>query len=256
MVVARVFDQVLHRSELVERMPDVYGEADSIRLADQIINNWIREKVVLNLADKNLSDEQKNFTTELNDYKNSLIIYAYERELIRQKLDTNITDDEIEAYYQEHLRNFTLESIIVQLRFVKLSVDAPKREKLENWFRSDDPEDFDKLYEYCRKYAENYFFEEGSWLYLEDFLREVPMPVEDWDEFLKNTSYYAFESDAHLYLVRFYDYGLRGETAPMPLVKNQIEDLILNRRKVELIKEMREEAVNEAYAKDKVEWQK
>ena len=253
-VVARAYDHVMTRSELRNKLPAGYNPKDSARLADQIITNWIRDRVILQLADKNLSEEQKDFSAELTDYRNSLLTYAYERAMVRQNLDTAVTEAEVENYYQTNGRNFKLESIIVRLRFVKLSQNAPDIEKLKKWFRSDNEDDYEKIEEYCRKYADNYFLDEGTWLYLDDFLKEVPLPVIDWDSFLDHTTYYEYSSGTHLYLVRFYGFRLRGDTPPLTLVERRIKELILNKRKVDFIKEMREKAVNEAYAQKNVEW--
>ena len=252
-VVARVYDDVLLRSELEAKIPYGQSPADSTRSADQIIKNWIHDKAVLNFAERNLSESQKDFSKQLQDYRSSLVTYAYERELINQKLDTIISDEELKTYYNANIDNFKLKSYIVKLRFVKLSIDAPKQNKLEKWFRSDDEKDFEKLYEYCQKYAENFYFEENTWLYLQDVLKEVPINETDWDNFLRNTTYYRFESGSFQYLVRFFDYKLKDDRSPLTLERGKITDLILNRRKVELINQMREDVVNESYANNKIQ---
>ncbi|NEN25191.1 peptidyl-prolyl cis-trans isomerase [Cryomorpha ignava] len=252
-VVARVYDDVLLRSELAAKIPYGQSPLDSTRIADQIIKNWIHDKAVLNFAERNLSESQKDFSKQLQDYRSSLVTYAYERELINQKLDTVISDEEIRTYYDANIDNFKLKSYIVKLRFVKLSIDAPKQNKLEKWFQSDDEKDFEKLYEYCQKYAENFYFEENTWLYLQDVLKEVPINETDWDNFLRNTTYYRFESGSFQYLVRFFDYKLKDDRSPLSLERGKITDLILNRRKVELINKMREDVVNESYANKKIQ---
>ena len=252
-VLARVYDDVLLRSELAAKIPYGQSPTDSARMADQIIKNWIHDKAVLNFAERNLSESQKDFSKQLQDYRSSLVTYAYERELINQKLDTIISDEEIKTYYDANIDNFKLKSYIVKLRFVKLSVDAPKQNKLERWFQSDDEKDFEKLYEYCQKYAENFYFEENTWLYLQDVLKEVPINVTEWDNFLRNTTYYRFESGSFQYLVRFFDYKLKDDRSPLTLERGKITDLILNRRKVELINQMREDVVNESYANKKIQ---
>lgn len=252
-VVARVYDDVLTRDELAARLPAGLNKEDSARIAGQIVTNWIHDKAVLNFAEENLSEDQKDFTRQLNEYRNSLITYAYERELINQKLDTNVTEEEIQAYYDANIQNFKLKNYIVKLRFVKFSEDAPKQARLEKWFKSDDEEDFDHLYEYCHKYAENYFFGEDTWLYLQDVLKEVPISPTDWDSFLKNTTFYTFHNGSFEYLVRFFDYRLKDDISPLALERERIRDLILNRRKVELINKMREDVVEESYANKKIE---
>ena len=252
-VVARVYNDVLSRTELKAKIPFGQSPADSTRIADQIIKNWIQDKAVLNFAERNLSESQKDFSKQLQDYRNSLVTYAYERELINQKLDTVISDEEIKTYYEANIDNFKLKSYIVKLRFVKLSIDAPKQNKLEKWFQSDNEADFEKLYEYCQKYAENFYFEENTWLYLQDVLKEIPINETDWDNFLRNTTYYRFESGSFQYLVRFFDYKLKDDRSPLTLERGKITDLILNRRKVELINQMREDVVNESYVNKKIQ---
>lgn len=251
--VAKVYDEVLTRSELLAGLPANMVQEDSARIADRFVSNWIHDKAVLNFAEKNLREEQKDFSRQLEEYRNSLITYAYERELINQKLDTNVAQADIKAYYEANIQNFKLKNYIVKLRFVKVSIDAPKMQKLEKWFKSEDEKDFDKLFEYCRKYAENYYFEDDTWLYLQDVLKEVPIKAGDWDNFLQNTSYYAFKSGSFEYLVDFLDYKLKDDTSPLSLEYGRIKDLILNRRKVELINKMRKDVVEESYAKNKIQ---
>lgn len=251
-VVVQVYDSKLHRSELLEKMPEYFVQADSARIADQIINNWIRDKTLLQMADENLPEEQKDVQKQLDEYRNSLIIYAYERALVGQKLDTIVSDEEIKAYFEKNIQSFKLRSYIIKLRFVKLSNDAPKQARLEKWFLSDDEDDFENLYDYCRNYAENYFLEEEKWLYLEDILKEVPVPTDDLDNFLKRNKHFIFQSGDYTYYVRFFDYKLKDDTAPLALERQRVRDLILNKRKAELILQMREDVVRDAYAQGKI----
>jgi len=252
-VLVKVYDYNFYKSDLVEKMPSYYTEADSARLASQIVNNWIRDKSLLWMADQNLPEEQKDVEKQLEEYRNSLIVYAYERALIGQKLDTLIPEDEMQRYYSENIQNFKLRSYIIKLRYVRLNKEAPRQDKLENWFLSDKESDFEKLYDYCRKYAENYILEENSWLYLEDILKEIPIPTNDLDAFLKQNKHYIFESGNYKYYVRFFDYRLKDDTAPLALERKRVKDLIINKRKAELILKMREDVVKDAYADNKIQ---
>ncbi|MFN2428660.1 MAG: hypothetical protein ABR574_01500 [Cryomorphaceae bacterium] len=252
-VVVRVYNEYLLKDELADKMPRSYSAEDSASIADQIVNNWVRQTAVVKFAEQHLTEEQKDFSQQLEDYRNSLVTYAYERELINQKLDTIVDDAEIQDYYDENIQNFKLRSYIVKLRFIKMSPDAPKLKKVESWFMSDEPDDFDKLYDYCRKYAENFYFKDENWLYLEEFLKEVPIDESDWNNFLKNTTYLKFESGAYLYLIRIYDYRLKDDRSPMALELDGIKELILNKRKVELINQMREDVVTEAREEGNIE---
>jgi hypothetical protein len=228
-------------------MPQSYSKEDSVKIADEVINNWINQKVILEFAERNIDSDNEEFEQKIANYRNSLVIYEYERALINQKLDTNISSGALEEYYEANQANFKLNSVIVKVWFMQISADAPKQNKVEKWFLDGDTEDFDKLYEYCQKYAENFFFEENNWLYLDELLKEIPIKEDDWELFLKNNSSKIFEVGEYKYLVRFFDYGLKGSVSPMSLEKEKIRDLILNKRKVDLIKSMRENMVKEAF---------
>ncbi len=252
-VVARVHDHTLLQSELERKLPKDLSTADSARAATAYVNGWIRDKAVLSLAEKELGEKQKDFSEQLENYRNSLIVYAYERAFINQKLDTIVSEKDIQTYYEQNLANFKLRNYILKVRFLKLSSDAPKIDKAEKWLESDDESDFDKLYDYCRKYAENFYFTNDNWLYLEEFLNEVPMPVTDWNNYLRNNAYIRFESGSFQYLVRIYDYKLKDDTSPLSFERNRIAELLLNRKKVELINKMRDDAVNNSYATKKIQ---
>ncbi|HTL81353.1 MAG TPA: hypothetical protein VL651_06600, partial [Bacteroidia bacterium] len=87
-VLARVFDNKLYESEVTALIPKGTASEDSLLRAQNIINNWVREKLLIHKAELNLSKDQQNVEQQLQAYKNSLIIYAYEKELVLQKLDT------------------------------------------------------------------------------------------------------------------------------------------------------------------------
>ena len=88
---ARVYDKYLYPSDLADAIPVTASRRDSAKIASQFINNWVHENVLIKQAELNLSEEQLNFNEQLNSYKNSLVIYAYEQALINEKLDTSVS---------------------------------------------------------------------------------------------------------------------------------------------------------------------
>ncbi|MCZ4409277.1 hypothetical protein O3Q51_10670 [Cryomorphaceae bacterium 1068] len=252
--VAKVFEYSLRQSEFESLLPKNYTEEDSATIADDIINKWIKEKAVLSLAEKNLSEENKDFSAKLEDYRNSLVIYSYERELVNQKLDTLVSDQETETFFNENIESFKLKSSILRPWFMSVSADAPNKRKLQKWFNGESEEVLEDLDEYCSKYAETCFLDEEQWMYKDDILKQIPLEEEDWSNFLTTNTYHEFEKDGQLYLLRIFEYRLRGSNAPLELEKQKVQNLIINQRKADLVKKMREGAVKEAYAKNKIEW--
>lgn len=253
-VIARVFEYSLRTTEFESLLPKNYAKEDSTAIADQLIDKWIKEKAVLSLAEKNLSEENKDFSAKLDDYRNSLVIYAYERELVNQKLDTLVSEEETETFFNENIESFKLKSSILRPWFMSVSADAPNKKKLVKWFNGDPEEDIEDLDEYCSKYAETCFLNQENWMYKDDLLKQIPLEVEDWSNFLSANTYHEFEKDGQLYLLRIFDYKLRGSDAPLELESQKVQNLIINQRKADLVKKMREDAVKEAYSKNKIEW--
>jgi hypothetical protein len=93
-------------------------------------------------------------------------------------------------------------------------------------------------------------------MYVDDLLKQLPLEISNLDELIKTQSLFEIEKEGNLLLLRVFDFRLRGANAPIELEKQKVQNLILNKRKAELIKRMREDALKEAYAKNKVTWEK
>ncbi len=123
--VARVFDKFLYQEDVASIIPPDALPKDSVQLTEAFISTWVRQNLIMKKAEMNLPDEMKNVQKQLDDYRTSLIIYAYEKELVRQKLDTIITEEEIEHYYKQNIHEFELKDYIVKVLYVKLEKNSP-----------------------------------------------------------------------------------------------------------------------------------
>ena len=85
--VVRVNDKYLYRDDLVNVVPAGTATNDSLEMTAAYINNWVRQELLLKQAEDNLDETNRDFTDQIEQYRNSLIIYAYESELVKQKLD-------------------------------------------------------------------------------------------------------------------------------------------------------------------------
>jgi hypothetical protein len=251
-IMVSVYNYDLRKKEFEEMLPSSLQKEDSAAVADQLINKWISEKAVLSRAEQNLLEKDKDFSAKLEDYRNSLVLYTYERELVNQKLDTMVSDKEIETFFNENAESFKLKNAILKPWFIMVGKDAPNLKRLKKWFNGNSEKDLEALDDYCNQYAEKCYFDQTSWMYVDDLLKEVPLEMNDWSQFLKSQNYLEFEKDGNLYLLRVFDYRLRGSDAPLELERQKVQNLILNKRKAELIKRMREDALQEAYSKNKV----
>jgi len=251
--IARVGKYYLNRAEIFNLVPVGTPVDDSLLITQNFIDNWIRQKVVLVKAEKNLPGERKDVETQLQEYRNSLIIYAYEQELIRQKLDTTVTDEEIEQFYERNLATFELKDNIIKMIYLKVSNDSPKLEKVKAWYKSNNQKDRQQLEDYARQYALNYYFDDETWLIFDDLLKEVPLTLYDKEQFLKNNRFIEISDSANTYLVNIKGFKIKSGTSPLAFERENIKSMILNQRKLQLLKEMEQEAFQEAMRKQDFE---
>lgn len=253
-VLARVYDSYLYVSDLENLVPAGTSTIDSLSITQNYVNNWVRNQLLLYQAEKNLTDEQKDFSRQLRDYRNSLIIYEYESELIRQNLDTTVNMEEIEAYYQSNLSNFELKENIVQLVWVRISEEEPKKNKIMALVKSEKESDRDSLEYYCMRYAEEYEIVDQEWILFDDLLQRVPVETRNPEAFLAQNKFFSLNDEGYDYYVNILDYRLSESTSPLALESANIKTIILNKRKKLLIKKMQQEIHNEAMKNNDFEY--
>jgi hypothetical protein len=245
-ILARVDNNYLYESDLKGIVPAGTLHDDSLSLARTYIDNWVRKQLLLQQARKNLTEDQMNFADQLEEYKNSLVIYAYENALVRQKLDTLVTQEQIEAYYAANQNNFLLKDNIVQVQYIKLPLKSQLTSKFKSLLNSDNPAAKNTLTELCTKNAGDYFLDDQNWLLFSDVLKEVPIKAYNQEEFLKNNKNIEYKDSAYIYLVRIKDFKIKESVSPIGFEKERIRNIILNKRKIELINQMQQDVYDKA----------
>jgi len=251
--VARVYDKYLFIDDLEGIIPPNTSEIDSIEITNNYINNWIRENLEINKAEKNLSEKQKDFQKQIDDYRNSLIVFKYKQKLIREQLDTIVTEQEIKDYYENNKSNFELKDNIIQVVYVKLNLEAPNLKLVKKFIKSDKEEDKEKLEDYCQRYAVNYFLDDESWLLFNDLLKEIPIKTYNQEAYLKNNRAIEAKDSLYYYFVNIKGFKIKNSISPLNFEKERIRNIIINIRKLELIKKMQDDIFKNAQEKNNFE---
>ncbi len=252
--VAQVFDKVLTRQDLLDIVPENVTGNDSIQFVRNFINNWIKEQVIIHKAELNLKEEEKSFEKKLEEYRKSLLIYQYEKQLIEQKLDTNVSDAEIEQYYRDNPQNFELKENIIQGIYIKVRNEAPNIDQLKKWlFYQYSPENKQKIEEYITQFAEDFFMNDStSWVLFSDVLKNIPIKPYNEEDFLKKNKHINVSDSTFTYLLKIENYQIKNTISPLSLEKNKIKHMIINKRKLLLIKNMETELYKNALKKNKI----
>ncbi|MGB0402637.1 MAG: hypothetical protein ACPGEG_00980 [Salibacteraceae bacterium] len=252
-IVARVFETYLDKSELEAIIPTGTDSVDSTILASNYVKNWIETQLLVNRAKRNLNANQLNFEDQLNEYRNNLIIYAYEQALVDQKLDTNITNEEIEAYYKMNSQNFELKDYVLRANWIKVDKTAPKIKKIIEAIQSNDEKDLKFLEDYCYQFADQCQLD-GQWIYYNEFIKTIPIETISIEKFLEANKTFQIESEKFLYVVNIYEYQLKNSISPLELEIPRVKNIILNKRKIQLLGSIRNGLLEEGISKNNVEF--
>ncbi len=251
--IAKAGNNYLYVDEIKNIVPANTNAKDSLELLTKYIDNWIHEALVIQKAENNLTTEQKNVEKQLQEYRNSLITYAYENELVKQKLDTVVANQEIEKYYSANQADFQLKDNIIKVIYVKVNKKAPNMAKLKQLYKSDSPKDREQLAGYCHQFAINSYLDNNSWLLFDDLLKEIPIQTYNKELFLQNNRYVEVSDSTNSYFLNIKGFKIRNSISPLSFEKENIKNIILNKRKLQLISKMKEEVYNDAANNNKIE---
>lgn len=244
--IARVFDKSLYTSQIKNVIPEGLTGVDSLTWVKDYVDKWVRKEILLIKAEENLSELEKDVDKQIDDYRTSLLIFKYEQNLIQQKLDTNITNKEIEEYYSKNGSNFILNNNIVKALYIKVPRTAPDIWKLRRWYRSDDEEHIKELDAYCFNNAEKYDYFNENWVQFDMIRNQMPRMYQTTENLLKSRTSIEVRDSTHYYFVRLYDYRLAGDINPIENVRSNIKNIILNKRKIKYTNRLESEIYNDA----------
>lgn len=250
-IIAQVGEKKLSQSEIAKIIPQNIEVEDSTLMANDYVRKWVKLELLIQKANENLTLEQKNLSKEIEEYRNSLIIYKYKNELMNQQMDTLVTKTQIEQYYNENPDNFKLNTNIVKAVFIKIPIQVVNTKLIKELVDDDSDEGKNALREYSIQYAKSFDFFNDNWVNFEVVKNNIPGNISDDKQFLDRNNQIELKDSIYYYLVTIQDYKLKNELAPVEYVENNIKNLILNKRKIEFLKQVEENVYKEGVRQNK-----
>lgn len=245
--VARVNDSYLHKEDLKYITPNNVSKADSTLLANNYINNWasnllLMDKALLNLPEK----QQESFNSLVKQYENDLYTKAYLEALVKRSIDTTVSKAEADTIYQRNKESFKLNDELLKLRYINLPQNAVNLEGIKSKFKKFEKNDkvfLDSIAVQFRSYSLN----DSVWVRASQVIEKIPVANQsNKNQLLKKSNFVQLKDSLNLYLIQINDVLLRGDYAPLDYVKPTVIQIINNKRKLELIKEIENEITKDA----------
>ncbi|NJN41960.1 MAG: peptidyl-prolyl cis-trans isomerase [Flammeovirgaceae bacterium] len=245
--VARVNDTFLYQDELIGITSDRTSKEDSVIRVTSYINSWIRKQLLIDEALKSIDINEAEVERKILDYRYSLIGYEYQNYYIKKNLNDSISLGEAEKYYKENIDNFVLKQNIVKGTFIKVPKSAPRTNRLKDLLLSEKDKDKDELRSYCISFSAAYHLTDSAWIAFDKLvvgspLSEIPNKI----QFLKTYNYFETSDNDFLYFLKLDDYTITDNVSPLEFVKEDINNILLNKRKVELARKLEDDVYERA----------
>ena len=246
-IIARVGDDYLYDGVIDKLIKGDIPKSDSAIIVNNYINKWARKKITLGKAKLNLNSEEVNFSTLVEEYEEDLIISAYRQKLVSQYLDTLVTDSLINSVYISNKSNFILNSNIVMVKYANFSSRLPNKDKVIDLINSDELSDLLDLESICYKYSKSFGVRDSTWVLISDLKMNMPeLKGISKDILLKEGSFIKVEDSLNIHMTRILGVRLKGGLSPLSFVEDRIHNIVINRIKLDLIRNIENQLVEDA----------
>ncbi len=247
-VVARAGDRVLYLDQIPTGLVvSGMSQSDSISAVQSYIRQWSRKELLALRAEENLTPEYKaEVNRQLNEMRNNLLIYQYQQQLIIQKMDTTVSDSELQDYYVSNLSTFTLTTNLVKALYIKVPSGMSETDRIRKLYRSQEAADMQELEAICTQNGLLYDDFNDEWINFTQLLLEVPLESDNQEQWLERNSSVELRDDRYSYFLAIREYRLRNSVAPFEYIRSQVRTIILNNRRNDFLQKLEDGIYNEA----------
>ena len=234
-VIARVNDDYLYASDIQGLTRGLKG-SDSTEALKSYATNWVRKKLLLQKAKENIPEDDIGIAKKVEDYRSTLFLYEYEKALINKRLDTAVTQKELDDWYEKIKSDFPLTQDVYLLYFIKLKKDAPDIDNVRKWInKQDDEENVRKLDGYCQQFATSTVLTGGIWYDRNSVLKNFPLNEYDMASLWGSKVFKEFKSESGSWFIKIGDEMKKDQPSPPEFIHDQIVKAIIEKRRLQLI---------------------
>lgn len=241
-----VGDAFLYKEDLDAALPVGIHDKDSVRFAEDYIRNWVEDVLLYGKAEGNIPDNEK-IDQQVAAYRRALIMHTYQEELVRQKLGTEVSEEEIEAYYEAHAAQFRAEQPYIQGLFMKVPVQTRNLNRVRNWYKRNTQDAIDGLEKFSIAHAVSYEYFYDRWRPVSEFALKMPLEALETDmDYLKRNKNVEVRDTVYCYFLHVEQFLPKGDPLPLEYAKNEIKEMIINLKRVAFINQIKNDLYREA----------
>jgi len=245
-VVARVYDAKFYQGDLEQVFPKNISEKDSVVIARSLINSWAKQELLFLKSKVNMPSENLALEDLVEKYKQDLFINSFKEALIKQKLDTVVAKSEIISYYNKNKESFKTNEELVKFKYLQIGKNIRNKRKLRRLLVSKKKDDLHLLAVREMEYKAS-FLNDSVWIRYRAVLNKLPLLKQfRKQEVLKPFHLIQKTDSTGLYYIYIKEILPKNEIAPIRYSYKRIREMILHKRKLDLVNEIEEVLVEDA----------
>ncbi|WP_301161966.1 peptidyl-prolyl cis-trans isomerase [uncultured Winogradskyella sp.] len=245
--IARVNESYLYKEDIEDIVPKGTTKEDSTLMVNAYVNRWARQLLLMDGALVNLSEEkQTGFSKLVEQYKVDLYTKAYLEGLVKKNIDTLVQPEEAQLFYEANKESFKLNDNLIQFRYISLPLNPVNLDSIKIRFKRFKAKDKSYLDSISVQFI-SYSLNDSLWLKLNRVADKIPIITEtNKNQLLKKTNFLQLKDSLNLYLMQVNDVRLQNDYAPLNYVNSSIKKIVINKRKLELIKQLENDITKDA----------
>jgi len=226
---------------------EAINSSDSTEINERYIRSWIKKQLLIDEAADRIDFDEAELNRKILDYRYALMVHEFKQYYINQQLQTDVSENEIQSYYNSNQDNFELKQNIIRGIFIKLPKEAPKIKKVGKLIRSKKPKDREELASYCFQFATYYTLEDTVWFNFDELIQSTPLAsIPNREQYLKSNKYVETNDQNFEYFLYINEYKIADQISPLEFVRDDIEEIIVNKRKIALANQLEADIYSKA----------
>lgn len=244
--IARVNDSYLYQKDIKNLIFENTSKDDSTLIVTNFINRWATKQLLIDQSIINLTQEKQDaYNNLVNQYKTDLYIEAYKSSIVAKRLDSIITFEELEKFYNQNKENFKLNDNLLKIRYIHIDENFSNTKELVEKFKRFDSIDKNELTKLSIKFKA-FNLNDSIWIKNDLLIRVLPVLKQNNIQVLKKTNFTQLQDSLGVYLVKIEALLKTNDIAPLSYVKPTIEQIVINKRKQEILKKIEKEITIDA----------
>lgn len=243
----------LYQEDLAAVQPVGQSKDDSLLFAEHYIRNWAEDILLYEKAQNNIPDNAE-IEQLVKNYRKALIMHVYQQSLIQEKLAEEITEADLQTYYDTNKDVFKAEVPLMKGLFIKVPLTSPGIGRVRQWYKDERQSAVEHLEKYSLQNAVKYEYFYDKWIPASEILSLMPLREEKVDAYFAKNRHVELKDTAYWYFLNVSDYIPTGGQEPYEAARSAVSEMVVNRKQVEFLNQVKDDLYKEAVEDGKLKY--